>query len=102
MATTKKDKRTMHQKEVDRLYEQLASIDDKGSDEYQKCLDSLKALTEVECEKIQAKPRKEWPEMIKPIIIGAVGIMEILTILACEKEIILPKKALDLVLRGRV
>lgn len=99
---TKKDKRTAHQKEVDRLYKQLEGIEDQGSDEYQACLKSLKCLTEIECEKTQARPRPEWPEIVKPIVIGAVGIVEILTILACEKEIILPKKALDLVLRGRV
>lgn len=102
MAKQKKDKRTAYEKEVDRLYKQLASIEDQGSIEYKSCLASLKTLTEVECEKIRSKPRPEWPEMIKPVVIGAIGIVEILTILACEKEVILPNKVLNLVLRGRV
>lgn len=102
MKRPKKDKRTMHQKEVDRLYEQLASIEDQGSEEYQKCLESLKSLTEVECEKLQSKPKKEYYEILKPLIVGGVGIIEILTILLYEERNIIPKKALDFVLRGRV
>lgn len=102
MTKTKKDKRTAHQKEVDRIYEQLASIEDTGSREYQACLDSLKALTDVECTKLQAKPRKEYYELLKPFIVGAVGMAEILVILCYEERNIIPKKALDFVLRGRV
>lgn len=98
----KKDKRTMHQKEVDRLYEQLSQIKDQGSEEYQECLESLKALTEVECAKMEAKPKKEYFEILKPVIVGAVGIIEILTILCYEERNIIPKKALEFVLRGRV
>lgn len=102
MAKQKKDKRTAYEKEVARLYEQLASIEDQGSIEYKSCLASLKTLTEVECEKIRSRPRPEWPEIVKPFLIGGIGIIEILVILGCEKEVILPNKVLNLVLRGRV
>ena len=97
----KKDKRTAHQREVDRLYEQLSAIEDTGSREYQQRLESLQALTEVEVKKSQIKPKVRKDEIVKPLIMGGIGILQILTILCYEERNIIPKKALDFVLRGR-
>lgn len=102
MSKPKKDRRTAYQKEVDRLYERLTVVD-PASKEYKEVLDRLRTMTEIDCRKKEvAKDHKGRDEVIKTLVVGAIGIVEILTILGCEKEIILPKKALDLVLRGRV
>lgn len=98
----KKDKRSAYQKEVDRLYERLANIEDQGSDEYKAVLETLKTLTEVECEKLRSKPRKDYYEILKPFVVGLVGLLQIGSIMAYEERNLLHKKALDFVLRGRV
>lgn len=102
MARAKKDKRTMHQKEVDRIYTQLSEVEDTGSDEYQARLESLKTLTEIECDKMQAKPKRNYGDIIKPVVVGAVGTIQLFLIMGYEQYNLLPKKALEFVLRGRV
>lgn len=102
MKRTKKDKRSAHEKEVARIYEQLSQIKDTSSDEYKACLEALKSLTEVECEKLRSKPKKDRSEIGKAIVVGVVGIVQIATILIYEEHNIISKKAFDLVLRGRV
>lgn len=102
MDKIKKDKRTMHEKEVDRLYKQMSQIKDQSSEEYQKCLESLEKLTEVECSKKQATSNKDTIEILKPLIGGAFGMLQVLAILHKEELAVVSSKALGFVLRGRV
>lgn len=102
MDKIKKDKRTMHEKEVDRLYEQMSKIEDQGSEEYQRCLESLGKLTDVDCAKKQVASNKDRIEILKPLIGGAFGMLQVLAILNKEELAVVSSKALGFVLRGRV
>lgn len=100
MKQTKKDKRSANQKEVDKLYGMLEKLDPKDP-KYQAVLGSIKTLEEINCNKLQAKPKRNY-ELLKPVIVGMVGLAEILIILGYEEGFgLFPKKALDFILRGR-
>lgn len=101
----KKDKRTMHQKEVDRIYEAMSEIDDLTSEEYQNLEDSLQKLANVQKTQYEATDGgKNRTEIIKTLLTLGISLSQILLILNAEEIAlkVVHSKALGFLVRGRV
>lgn len=66
----RKDKRTLLDKEIDRLLEKMADIDDQTSEGYLKCQASLEKLLVLKGKK---EPKKEPRKRIDPNVLVAAG-----------------------------
>ena len=102
---TKKDKRTMHQKEVDRIYEAMSQIEDPSSEEYQRLEEALQKLADVQKTQYEATDGGKYKtEIVKTLLTLGLSLSQILLILYAEEIALkIPRsKALGFLVRGRV
>lgn len=105
MTTTKKDRRTMLEKEIDRIYEAMSEVTDQGSSEYQRLEDSLQKLADVQKTYKEATDNSKFSgEVLKALIVGGVSMAQTLLILYREEIAlkVISSKALSFILKGRV
>lgn len=99
----KKDKRTMHQKEIDRIYEAMSKIEDQSSEEYQRLEESLQRLADVQkTQKEATDDKRDRTEIIKVLITMGFSMVQIWLIMNHEELRVISTKALGFVIRGRV
>lgn len=98
----KKDKRTKLEKEIDRLEDMLAEINDPSGDRYRAIQEMLcskyEALTRLN--EVQADAKKRIDPNTLMVVMG--GIAEILLIMHHEQLHVIATKAFSRVIRGRI
>lgn len=99
----KKDKRTMHQKEVDRIYEAMSQIEDPTCQKYMLLEDSLQKLADVQKTQYEATDdHKQMTEILKVLVTMGFSMAQIWLIMNHEELRVISTKALGFVVRGRV
>lgn len=102
MKHSKKDKRTLLEREIARLEEKMSTISDQTSDEYVKCQGMLAKLYEID---VSVKTQKaEGKRRLDPntLIVAAGGLAEIILIMNHERLYVIATKAMSRVLRARL
>lgn len=79
----KKDKRTVTQKEIDRLLAKMETIEDQTSEEYKKCMESLERLTSIDTKRTSLKDGKRRLDP-NTILVSAISLIELGSIMFHE------------------
>lgn len=94
----RKDKRSMLDKEIDKILAQMEKVENVLSDEYEQLSDRLGKLMEMKGQKGFKEVRKLDPNTVI-VVVG--GITEIILIMTYEQGHVIATKAFSRVLRGR-
>lgn len=98
----KKDKRSALDKEIDRILEKMSTVKDQTSSEYANLEESLQKLMDAKVSHKEATTdEKKWMELVKPVIVGAFGLIQIGLIMNHEEMRVISTKALGFILKGR-
>lgn len=96
---TKKDKRTVLEKEIDRLLLKMSKMEDQNSEEYKTASERVGKLIEINVKRNQSVDKKKLDPNTLAVVIG--GCLEMVIIMTYERTHVIATKAFSRILRGR-